>query len=141
MTRRGSARRRVRCTGVGLVLGLVQAGPADEVDDGLADRRLGIPATPETVYRIAPVSKQFIATGIMLLVQDGRLGLEDSIGPYLGDAAAAWEGITIRHLLTHTAGLVREASRSTALSQPVNGWKAAGAPWRRPDAPSPATAR
>src|SRR5688500_12931442 len=40
---------------------------------GLADPKREIPATPETVYKIASVSKQFIATGIMLLIQDGRL--------------------------------------------------------------------
>jgi CubicO group peptidase (beta-lactamase class C family) len=44
----------------------------------------------------------------MLLVQDGRLGLDDPVRKYLDDAPAAWNGITVRHLLTHTAGLVRE---------------------------------
>ena len=39
---------------------------------GVADRERRIPATPETVYKIASVSKQFIATGIMLLAQDGH---------------------------------------------------------------------
>lgn len=76
---------------------------------GLANRKLEIPATPETVYRIASAGKQFIATGIMLLVQEGRLGLGDAISKYLEGTPAAWNGITIRHLLTHTSGLVREA--------------------------------
>lgn len=76
---------------------------------GLANRALKTPATPETVYRIASVSKQFIATGIMLLVQDGRLRLDDPIGKYLTGTPPTWRGITIRHLLTHTSGLVREA--------------------------------
>jgi CubicO group peptidase (beta-lactamase class C family) len=76
---------------------------------GLADPERRIPATPETVYKIASVSKQFIATGIMLLVQEGRLRLDDPIGRFLDRAPATWNGITIRHLLTHTSGLVREA--------------------------------
>lgn len=139
----------VGCIGVGLALGLISPAPADDVDDfirsemerqnipglslavvrdgeivkatgyGFADRRLGIPAAPETVYRIASVSKQFIATGIMLLVQAGRLGLEDSVAEYLTDGPAAWDGITVRHLLTHTAGLAREGPGFTyASAQP-----------------------
>ncbi|OGA53330.1 MAG: hypothetical protein A3G25_05930 [Betaproteobacteria bacterium RIFCSPLOWO2_12_FULL_63_13] len=76
---------------------------------GLANIKLKIPATPHTVYRIASVSKQFIAAGIMVLVQEGRLGLGDSARKYLDGAPPAWSGITIRHLLTHTSGLVREA--------------------------------
>jgi D-alanyl-D-alanine carboxypeptidase len=76
---------------------------------GLADRKLDIAATPDTVYKIASASKQFIATGIMLLVQEGRIGLDDSLTRFLDGAPPAWNAITIRHLLTHTAGLIREA--------------------------------
>ena len=75
---------------------------------GVADIEGGTPATPETVYKIASVSKQFIASGVMLLVQDGRLALDDPIARYLEGTPEAWSGITIRHLLTHTAGLIRE---------------------------------
>ena len=76
---------------------------------GLADRKLKIAATPDTVYKIASAGKQFIATGIMLLVQDGRIGLDDPLTRFLDGAPEAWSAITIRHLLTHTAGLIREA--------------------------------
>ncbi|HKX33476.1 MAG TPA: serine hydrolase [Blastocatellia bacterium] len=76
---------------------------------GLANVELNVPARPETVYKIGSVSKQFIATGIMLLVQDGRLSLDDKISRFLEGAPATWSEITIRHLLTHTSGLVREA--------------------------------
>ena len=75
---------------------------------GLANRQLQIAATPDTVYKIASVSKQFMATAIMVLAQDGRLNVDDPVRKYLTDAPAAWNDITIRHLLTHTAGLVRE---------------------------------
>lgn len=75
---------------------------------GLADRANKIAASPDTVYKIASVSKQFIATGIMLLVQDGRLSVDDTVRKHLPDAPDSWNPITIRHLLTHTAGLVRE---------------------------------
>ncbi|WP_419161152.1 serine hydrolase domain-containing protein [Candidatus Palauibacter sp.] len=88
------------------MLGLVQAGPADEVDDFIRGEmeRQNIPGLSLAVVRHGENVK---AAGYGLA--DRRLGLEDSIGPYLGDAPTAWEGITIRHLLTHTAGLVREA--------------------------------
>ena len=76
---------------------------------GVADRKRKIPATPETVYKIASVSKQFIATGIMLLAQDGQVSVDDAVSRYLEGTPDSWKPITIRHLLTHTAGLVREA--------------------------------
>jgi D-alanyl-D-alanine carboxypeptidase len=76
---------------------------------GVADRKLQIAATPDTVYKIASASKQFIAAGIMLLVQDGRIALDDPLSKFLDGAPASWSAITIRHLLTHTAGLIRES--------------------------------
>jgi CubicO group peptidase (beta-lactamase class C family) len=76
---------------------------------GFSNIKQRTPATPETIYQIASVSKQFIAAGVMSLVQDGQLDLGDSISMYLKDAPSAWGGITIRHLLTHTSGLVRES--------------------------------
>jgi len=76
---------------------------------GWASTKLKIAATPETVYKIASASKQFIAAGVMLLAQDGRLGVDDLVSKYLEGTPATWSRITIRHLLTHTSGLVREA--------------------------------
>ena len=76
---------------------------------GLANIELNVPATPDTVYKIGSVSKQFIATGIMLLVQDGKIKLDDSVSQYLEGTPETWKPITIRHLLTHTSGIVREA--------------------------------
>lgn len=75
---------------------------------GLANAELNVPATPQTVYQIGSVSKQFIAAGIMLLVQDGKMGLDDKASTYLAGTPAAWQAITIRHLLTHTAGIINE---------------------------------
>ncbi len=94
----------------GLSLAVVKNGAIVKAEGyGFANLKLKTPATPATVYKIASASKQFIATGIMLLVQDGRLSLDDPIGKYLEGTPASWNGITIRHLLTHTSGLVREA--------------------------------
>ena len=76
---------------------------------GLTDVESRVPAQADTVYKIGSVSKQFIATGIMLLVQDGGIALADPVGKYIPAAPAAWRPITIRHLLTHTSGIVRES--------------------------------
>jgi CubicO group peptidase (beta-lactamase class C family) len=76
---------------------------------GLANVELNVPARPETVYKIGSVSKQLIATGIMILIQDGKLSLEDKISKFLEGTPDTWKEITVRHLLTHTSGLVREA--------------------------------
>jgi D-alanyl-D-alanine carboxypeptidase len=78
---------------------------------GIADLERRVAAVPDTVYKIGSVSKQFIAAGIMLLVQDGRLSVNDPITRYIPTAPAAWRPVTIRHLLTHTSGLVREPPR------------------------------
>jgi len=93
----------------GLSLAVLQDGEIIKIAGyGLADIEGRVPATPETVYKIASVSKQFIATGIMLLVQEGRLGLDDAVSRYLQGTPDTWSAITIRHLLTHTSGLIRE---------------------------------
>lgn len=76
---------------------------------GLANVEEKIPVRPETVFRIASVGKQFIATGILLLVEDGKLTLDDRLGALLDDAPLAWAPLTVRQLLSHTSGLVRES--------------------------------
>ena len=76
---------------------------------GLANIELNVPARPETVYKIGSVSKQFIATGIMLLIEEGKISLDDNVGKSLEGTPESWKPITIRHLLTHTSGIVREA--------------------------------
>jgi len=76
---------------------------------GLADMENSVATNTDTVFKIGSVSKQFFAAGIMLLVQDGKLWVDDKLSKHLPGIPAAWNDITLRHLLTHTAGLVREA--------------------------------
>jgi len=76
---------------------------------GLANIELNVAAQRDTVFKIGSVSKQFIATGIMVLLQEGKLSLDDKISKYLEGTPEAWKDITIKHLLTHTSGIVREA--------------------------------
>src|SRR5215471_16383305 len=76
---------------------------------GFANIELNVPAKPETVYKIGSVSKQFIASGIMLLVDEGRISLDDKISKFLDGTPDTWKEITVHHLLTHTSGIMREA--------------------------------
>jgi CubicO group peptidase (beta-lactamase class C family) len=101
----------------GVSLAVIQEGKVVKAEGyGLANVELNVPASPETVYKIGSVSKQFIAAGIMLLVQDGKLKVDDKISTFLEDTPEAWKDITIRHLLTHTSGLTREAPGFASLT-------------------------
>ena len=71
---------------------------------GQANIETATPMTPATVCRIGSVSKQFTAAGILLLVQDGKVSLDDPLSRFLPDFPNA-ERLTIRRLLSHTAGL------------------------------------
>lgn len=73
---------------------------------GHADLEHAIAATPATDYRLASVSKQFTAAAILLLAQDGKLGLDDRVRRWLPSLPVAADAVTIRHLLTHTGGLI-----------------------------------
>ncbi|HEX2076455.1 MAG TPA: serine hydrolase [Longimicrobium sp.] len=75
---------------------------------GWADRRAGVPADSGTAFGIGSVTKQFTAAAILRLQEQGRLRVADSIGRFLPGVPADKRGITLHHLLTHTAGLPRE---------------------------------
>ena len=72
---------------------------------GLADVEWGAAITHDTVFRIGSITKQFTAAAIMLLVEEGRLDLDDAIQSVLPDYPAQGRAITIRRLLNHTAGI------------------------------------
>ncbi|CAF0796835.1 unnamed protein product [Adineta ricciae] len=63
-----------------------------------------IPAKLETVYQSGSMGKQFTALAVMILVERGLINLDTRVKEYLHDAPKAWKNITVRHLLTHTAG-------------------------------------
>jgi CubicO group peptidase (beta-lactamase class C family) len=71
---------------------------------GMANVEHQVPVKPETIFQSGSVGKQFTATAVMMLVEDGKLNLDDKITKFFTDAPAAWQNITVRHLLTHTAG-------------------------------------
>jgi CubicO group peptidase (beta-lactamase class C family) len=91
----------------GASLLVVRAGaPVVRRSYGMANLEDGIAATPATNYRLASVTKQFTAASILLLAEDGRLKLDDRLRTWLPSLPAATDAITIRHLLTHTSGLI-----------------------------------
>ncbi|MCA9958192.1 MAG: beta-lactamase family protein [Anaerolineales bacterium] len=90
----------------GLALGIwVQGEPVLLQGYGYANLEQQTPATPDTVFEIASITKLFTATAVMMLAQAGKLALSDCISHYLPDLPQAWQAITIRHILTHSSGL------------------------------------
>ncbi len=71
---------------------------------GLANVELQVPVKPETVFQSGSVGKQFTATAVMMLVEEGKIGLDDPLTKFIADAPAAWKEVTVRELLSHTAG-------------------------------------
>lgn len=72
---------------------------------GLADLEARAPVTPHTNFRLASVTKQFTAMAVMLLVQDKKLRLDETLADIFPDFPAYGRRVTVRHLLTHTSGL------------------------------------
>ena len=71
---------------------------------GLANVEHQVPVKPETIFQSGSMGKQFTATAVMMLVEDGKITLEDRINKYFTNAPGTWTNVTVRHLLTHTAG-------------------------------------
>ena len=88
------------------VLVLRDGAPVVRKGYGLADVAAATPATPATNFRLASVSKQFTAASILLLVEDGRLRLDDPVRRWLPSLPPAADAVTIHHLLAHTSGLI-----------------------------------
>lgn len=72
---------------------------------GLSNVEHQVPVKPETVFQSGSMGKQFTAAAVMILVEEGKLSLDDKISKYFTDAPEGWKDITVRHLLTHTAGM------------------------------------
>jgi CubicO group peptidase (beta-lactamase class C family) len=71
---------------------------------GLASLELQVPVKPETVFQSGSVGKQFTATAVMMLVEEGKIRLNDPVTKYLKGTPATWQQVTISELLSHTAG-------------------------------------
>jgi CubicO group peptidase (beta-lactamase class C family) len=89
----------------GSILVAENGQPVVSLGYGMANLELAVPNTPQTVFRVGSVTKQFTAMAIMILQERGKLRLGDPVSQYLTDCPAAWQPITVRHLLTHTSGI------------------------------------
>lgn len=90
----------------GLSLAILRNGKIELLKSyGLANVEHQVPVKPETVFQSGSIGKQFTAAAIMILVQDGKLSLDDPISKFFPDVPATWSKITVRHLLNHTSGM------------------------------------
>lgn len=72
---------------------------------GKADLELDVNMTPENVFEVGSITKQFTAVGILMLLEEGKLTLEDDITKFIPDYPTKGKKITVHHLLTHTSGI------------------------------------
>ena len=90
----------------GLAVGVYSRGEILVVKGyGQANVELGVPVKPETVFQTGSVGKQFVSAAIMLLVEEGKISLDDSVTKCFPDGPATWKPILIKNLLSHTSGL------------------------------------
>jgi D-alanyl-D-alanine carboxypeptidase len=103
----------------GLSIAVVQLGKTVLAKGyGYADREAGLPASPDTSYPIASITKQFTAAAILRLADQGRLSLDDTLGKFFPGSRKAIAALTLRQLLSHTSGLTKggQAPRTAAQS-------------------------
>ncbi len=72
---------------------------------GSASLELGVPLRPEHVFRLGSITKQFTAVAVLMLVEEGKVGLQDEITKFFPDYPTHGRRITVEHLLTHTSGI------------------------------------
>ena len=102
----------------GCAVGVAQGGrPLLTRGYGMANLETGTPITAETIFESGSVAKQFTAAATLLLMQDGKLRLDDRVQKYIPELPEYGRPLTIRHLLSHTSGL-REWSNLVA----IDGW-------------------
>ena len=86
---------------------------------GMANLELNVPIEPDMVFRIGSATKQFTAVAILMLAEQGKLSLDDSISKFLPDYPTHDYLITVKHLLTHTSGI----KSHTSLPEWVSLWR------------------
>jgi len=96
----------VKADGPGVTVIVVRKGQVlHRAGYGLAHVELGVAAKPEHVFRIGSVTKQFTSAAVLMLVEEGKIALDDPITRFLPDYPTQGKTITVEHLLTHTSGI------------------------------------
>jgi len=90
----------------GCAVGVIQDGIfIHKAAYGMANLELGVPLSADSVFRIASVSKQFTATAVLLMADDGLIDLDDDIRTYLPDLIDYGNAVSIRSMLGHASGI------------------------------------
>lgn len=90
----------------GLTLAVVRGGKVvRSAGYGVASAELPAPATADTVYEIGSITKPFTAMLVLMLVEEGKVKLDESVTTYVPKLPEAWKPVTVKHLLNHTSGL------------------------------------
>jgi len=90
----------------GIAVGVVRDGRTVVARGyGLADVEHRVPVKTATAFQSGSIGKQFLATAVMLLAEDGALSVDDPVEKHLGPVPDGWKPMTIHHLLSHTSGL------------------------------------
>jgi CubicO group peptidase (beta-lactamase class C family) len=89
----------------GLALLVVKQGKVVRAEGfGLSNVELEVPVKPETIFQSGSVGKQFTATAVMMLIEEGKMALDDPLTRFFPEAPAGWKQVSVRQLLSHTAG-------------------------------------
>ena len=90
----------------GVAVGVYRDGKLTRAQGyGLANVEWDATVTPDTIFQSGSVGKQFTATAMMMLVEEGKVGLDDPLRKYFPDAPETWNDIKVHNLLSHTSGL------------------------------------
>ena len=105
----------------GLSLAVILDGVTVKVKGyGLSNIENKTSVNPETIFQSGSIGKQFTATAILQLKEEGKLKLDDKISKYFIGTPATWQNITIRSLLTHTSGILDIPEDSTGVNLQTN---------------------
>ena len=89
----------------GLALLVTRNGvPVRSEGFGLANVELNVPVKPETIFQSGSIGKQFTAAAVLMLADAGKIGLDDPLSKYFASGPGWWNQVTIRELLSDTAG-------------------------------------
>jgi CubicO group peptidase (beta-lactamase class C family) len=90
----------------GMALAVLRDGKVVKAQGyGMANVELNVAVKPETIFQTGSIGKQFTATAVMMLVEEGKIGLDDKLSKYLAGTPEAWKDVTVGNLLTHTSGI------------------------------------
>jgi CubicO group peptidase (beta-lactamase class C family) len=89
-----------------VVVGVIRGGQlVDSRASGLANIELNVSATPQNVFEVGSISKQFTAYAILMLYEQGKVALNATVGRYLPGLPEKWAAPTLQQLMSHTSGL------------------------------------